>query len=53
MWDSEGSLVDEFLAIGERSVLDGAVQVSRDDVDVGRPYLELTGYANALRMGRE
>ncbi|MFM0631526.1 lipocalin-like domain-containing protein [Paraburkholderia xenovorans] len=32
---------------------EGAVRVSREGVDVGRAYLELTGYANALRMGRE
>jgi predicted secreted hydrolase len=32
---------------------EGAVRVSRDGVDVGRAYLELTGYADALRLGRE
>jgi predicted secreted hydrolase len=32
---------------------DGAVRVSRDGADVGRAYLELTGYANALRIGRD
>ena len=32
---------------------EGAVRVSREGVDVGRAYLELTGYANALRMGRD
>ncbi|WP_258167963.1 carotenoid 1,2-hydratase [Paraburkholderia sp. BL21I4N1] len=32
---------------------EGAVRVSRDGADVGRAYLELTGYANALRIGRE
>ena len=32
---------------------EGAVRVSREGVDVGRAYLELTGYANALRMGRQ
>ncbi|WNC94314.1 carotenoid 1,2-hydratase [Paraburkholderia sp. FT54] len=32
---------------------EGAVRVSREGVDLGRAYLELTGYANALRMGRE
>jgi predicted secreted hydrolase len=32
---------------------EGAVRVSREGVDVGRAYLELTGYANALRMGKE
>jgi predicted secreted hydrolase len=31
---------------------EGAVRVLRDGVDVGRGYLELTGYAGALRMGR-
>ncbi|WP_408210761.1 lipocalin family protein, partial [Paraburkholderia sediminicola] len=31
----------------------GAVRVSREGVDVGQAYLELTGYADALRMGRE
>jgi hypothetical protein len=30
-----------------------AVRVNRDGVDVGRAYLELTGYANALRIGKE
>jgi predicted secreted hydrolase len=30
---------------------EGAVRVERDGVDVGRGYLELTGYAGALRMG--
>ncbi|WNC94349.1 hypothetical protein RI103_31175 [Paraburkholderia sp. FT54] len=29
------------------------MRVSREGVDLGRAYLELTGYANALRMGRE
>jgi predicted secreted hydrolase len=32
---------------------EGAVRVSREGVDVGRAYLELTGYANALRMGKD
>ncbi|CAB3806589.1 carotenoid 1,2-hydratase [Paraburkholderia caffeinilytica] len=32
---------------------EGAVRVNRDGVDVGRAYLELTGYANALRIGKE
>lgn len=32
---------------------EGAVRVSREGVDVGRAYLELTGYANALRIGRD
>ncbi|REE21599.1 putative secreted hydrolase [Paraburkholderia sp. BL27I4N3] len=32
---------------------EGAVRVSREGVDVGRAYLELTGYADARRMGRE
>ncbi|MDR6408938.1 lipocalin-like domain-containing protein [Paraburkholderia terricola] len=32
---------------------EGAVRVSRDGADVGRAYLELTGYANALRIGRD
>ncbi|MFM0086630.1 carotenoid 1,2-hydratase [Paraburkholderia sediminicola] len=32
---------------------EGAARVSRDGVDVGRAYLELTGYANALRIGKE
>jgi predicted secreted hydrolase len=30
-----------------------AVRVSRDGADVGRAYLELTGYANAIRIGKE
>ncbi|WP_260854408.1 carotenoid 1,2-hydratase [Paraburkholderia sp. BCC1884] len=32
---------------------EGAVRVSREGVDVGRAYLELTGYADAVRLGRE
>lgn len=32
---------------------EGAVRVSRNGADVGRAYLELTGYANALRIGKE
>ncbi|WP_106309090.1 carotenoid 1,2-hydratase [Paraburkholderia sp. BL18I3N2] len=32
---------------------EGAVRISREGVDVGRAYLELTGYANALRLGGE
>ncbi|MDR7005043.1 putative secreted hydrolase [Paraburkholderia strydomiana] len=32
---------------------EGAVRVSRDGVDPGRAYLELTGYADALRIGRQ
>ncbi|MEC5409736.1 carotenoid 1,2-hydratase [Paraburkholderia sp. MPAMCS5] len=32
---------------------EGAVRVSRDGADLGRAYLELTGYANALRIGKE
>lgn len=32
---------------------EGAVRVSRDGADVGNAYLELTGYANALRIGKE
>ncbi|ACD19369.1 secreted hydrolase-like protein [Paraburkholderia phytofirmans PsJN] len=32
---------------------EGAVRVSREGVDAGRAYLELTGYANALRLGGE
>jgi predicted secreted hydrolase len=32
---------------------EGAVRVSRDGADLGRAYLELTGYANALRIGRQ
>ncbi|CAE6857143.1 hypothetical protein R69746_07636 [Paraburkholderia aspalathi] len=32
---------------------EGAVRVSRDGAEVGRAYLELTGYANALRIGKE
>ncbi|MFM0505034.1 lipocalin-like domain-containing protein [Paraburkholderia caffeinilytica] len=32
---------------------EGAVRVSRDGVNAGRAYLELTGYANALRIGKE
>ena len=31
---------------------EGAVRVSREGAAVGRGYLELTGYANALRVGR-
>jgi hypothetical protein len=31
---------------------DGALRVSRDGASVGRGYLELTGYANALRIGK-
>jgi hypothetical protein len=30
-----------------------AVRVSRAGVEVGRAYLELTGYAKAVRLGRE
>ncbi|ASW02868.1 carotenoid 1,2-hydratase [Paraburkholderia aromaticivorans] len=32
---------------------EGAVRVSREGVEVGRAYLELTGYAKALRLGKE
>ncbi len=32
---------------------EGAVRVSRAGVEVGRAYLELTGYAKAVRLGRE
>jgi predicted secreted hydrolase len=32
---------------------EGAVRVSRDGADVGRAYLELTGYGNAIRIGKE
>ena len=32
---------------------EGAVRVSRDGAEVGRGYLELTGYAEALRVGRQ
>ncbi|WP_425605853.1 lipocalin-like domain-containing protein [Paraburkholderia translucens] len=31
---------------------EGAVRMSRQNVDVGRAYLELTGYADALRIGK-
>ena len=31
---------------------EGAVRVSRDGLVAGRGYLELTGYADALRIGR-
>ncbi|MGF6572941.1 putative secreted hydrolase [Paraburkholderia sp. GAS333] len=31
---------------------EGAVRLNRDDAQVGRGYLELTGYADALRLGR-
>jgi predicted secreted hydrolase len=31
---------------------EGAVKVSRESVEVGRGYLELTGYADALRIGK-
>jgi|SRR5471032_205288 predicted secreted hydrolase len=30
---------------------EGAVRVDRDGTDVGQGYLELTGYADALRLG--
>jgi len=30
---------------------EGAARVSRDGAELGRAYLELTGYAGALRMG--
>ena len=30
---------------------EGAARVSRDGTELGRAYLELTGYAGALRMG--
>ncbi|NMM04360.1 carotenoid 1,2-hydratase [Paraburkholderia sp. RP-4-7] len=32
---------------------EGAVRVRRDGADVGRAYLELTGYGNAIRVGKE
>ncbi|CAH2937579.1 MAG: AttH component of AttEFGH ABC transport system [uncultured Paraburkholderia sp.] len=32
---------------------EGVVRVSRDGVDLGRAYLELTGYADPLRIGRQ
>jgi predicted secreted hydrolase len=32
---------------------EGAVRVSRDGAPAGRGYLELTGYANALRIGKQ
>ncbi len=32
---------------------EGAARVSRAGADVGRAYLELTGYADALRTGRD
>jgi hypothetical protein len=32
---------------------EGAVRVSRDGASVGRGYLELTGYADALRIGKQ
>ncbi|WP_345814578.1 carotenoid 1,2-hydratase [Paraburkholderia sp. PREW-6R] len=32
---------------------EGAACVSRGGVDVGQAYLELTGYANALRLGKQ
>ncbi|MEW9586575.1 lipocalin-like domain-containing protein [Paraburkholderia sp. DGU8] len=32
---------------------EGAVRVSRDGASAGRGYLELTGYANALRIGKQ
>ncbi|WP_425497896.1 lipocalin family protein [Paraburkholderia ultramafica] len=31
---------------------EAAVRVSREGAEVGRGYLELTGYANALRVGK-
>nr|WP_184228603.1 carotenoid 1,2-hydratase [Paraburkholderia youngii] len=31
---------------------EGAVRVSQQNADVGRAYLELTGYADALRIGK-
>jgi predicted secreted hydrolase len=30
---------------------EGAARVSRNGAELGRAYLELTGYAGALRMG--
>jgi predicted secreted hydrolase len=30
---------------------EGTARVSRDGAELGRAYLELTGYAGALRMG--
>ncbi|MDR6468190.1 hypothetical protein J2777_001883 [Paraburkholderia graminis] len=38
-------------AVDRRGVLEGAARVSRDGAELGRAYLELTGYAGALRMG--
>jgi hypothetical protein len=35
-----------------RVYLEGAVRVSRAGASVGRGYLELTGYANPLRIGK-
>ncbi|HEX7909068.1 MAG TPA: hypothetical protein VF534_13415 [Paraburkholderia sp.] len=32
---------------------EGAVRVNREGVEVGRAYLELTGYADALWLGRD
>ena len=32
---------------------EGVVRVSQEGVEVGRAYLELTGYADALRLGRD
>jgi hypothetical protein len=32
---------------------EGATRVGRDGADLGRAYLELTGYANALWTGRQ
>jgi len=32
---------------------ESAVRVSRAGVEVGRAYLELTGYAKAVRPGKE
>ena len=32
---------------------EGAVRVNRDGADAGRAYLELTGYENAMRIGKE
>jgi hypothetical protein len=31
---------------------EGAARMSRDGAGLGRAYLELTGYVNALRTGR-
>ena len=47
-----GDLVDKLMNRRVEYWEDGT-RVNREGVDVGRAYLELTGYANALRLGRQ